>query len=302
MASKEMQSLIDVMRQVMGQGSTPAPDWGDDPLKMRDIMEASQARMPIAPGVVCTADTLGGVEAQCCTPDNAREDAVILYIHGGGSYLWQCPYVQGLRFHAGRSGQNTGIHVSYRLVPEHQYPAANDDCYDAYADVVKRHPNKPVFLIGESGGGYLSLTTTIKAKDTGLKLPAGIIAYSTPIDFSESIDRSANDGKDFMVPSPELKTLRAMFCPDPKFWKDPYFSPLYGDYTGFPPMLVVWDVDETLAADSEKLVEIAKAAGIQVQHKAYSGCFHAFPTAGHGTPESAEVLADTKAFIEKHIN
>jgi acetyl esterase/lipase len=289
------------MRQTMTQGATPASDWGTDPLKMRDTMEAAQARMPIAPGVVCTADTLGGVEAQCCTPDNAREDAVILYIHGGGLICGNALTSRGYGSMLAAAVKIPVYSVSYRLAPEHQYPAANDDCYNAYADVVKRHPNKPVFLIGESGGGYLSLTTTIKAKEAGLKLPAGIIAYSTPIDFSESIDRSANDGKDFMVPSTELKTLRAMYCPDPKFWKDPYFSPLYGDYTGFPPMLVVWDADETLAADSEKLVEIAKAAGVQVQHKVYSGCFHAFPTAGHGTPESAEVLANTKAFIENHI-
>lgn len=301
MSSKEMQGLVGVMRQTM-TGGMSTPDWGDDPLKMRDTMEAAQARMPIAPGVVCTADTLGGVEAQCCTPDKAREDAVILYIHGGGLICGNALTSRGYGSMLAAAVKIQVYTVSYRLAPEHQYPAANDDCYDAYADVVKRHPNKPVFLIGESGGGYLSLTTTIKAKDSGLKLPAGIIAYSTPIDFSESIDRSANDGKDFMVPSTELKTLRAMYCPDPRFWKDPYFSPLYGDYTGFPPMLVVWDVDETLAADSEKLVEIAKAAGVQVQHKAYSGCFHAFPTAGHGTPESAEVLAETVVFIEKHIN
>jgi acetyl esterase/lipase len=301
MASKEMQGLIAVMRQTMTQGAAPASDWGNDPLKMRDTMEAAQARRPIAPGVICTADILGGVEAQCCAPDNAREDAAILYIHGGGLICGNALTSRGYGSMLAAAVNLPVYTVSYRLAPEHHYPAANDDCYNAYAEVLKRHPNLPVFLIGESGGGYLSLTTTIKAKETGLKLPAGIIAYSAPIDFSGSIDRSANDGKDFMVPSTELVTLRAMYCPDPQFWKDPYFSPFYGDYSGFPPMLVVWDTDETLAADSEKLVERAKAAGVPVQHKAYSGCFHAFPTAGRGTPESAEVLAETKAFIENLI-
>jgi acetyl esterase/lipase len=66
-------------------------------------------------------------------------------------------------------------------------------------------------------------------------------------------------------------------------------------------MLLAWDAGETLAADSEKLVELAKAAGVEVQYKAYPDCFHAFATAGRGTPESAEVLADTLVFIEKHI-
>jgi acetyl esterase/lipase len=66
-------------------------------------------------------------------------------------------------------------------------------------------------------------------------------------------------------------------------------------------MLLAWDADETLAADSEKLVELAKAAGVEVRYKAYPGCFHAFAPTGRGTPESAEVLANTVAFIGERI-
>jgi acetyl esterase/lipase len=302
MPSKEMQGLISVIRQMMEEGGMPKFDGEIDPVKMRGIIEVGQKNMPIEAGVVCTADTLGGIEAEFCAPENACEDAVIVYIHGGGLICGNAFTSRGYGSLLAGAVKRPVYTVSYRLAPEYQYPAANDDCYNAYADVVKRHPNKPVFLIGESGGGYLSLTTTIKAKDTGIKLPAGIIAYSPLIDFSDSIDRSANDGKDITVTPAGLKSLRAMYCPDPGFWKDPYLSPLYGDYTGFPPMLVVWDADETLAADSEKLVEMAKAAGVEVQYKAYPGCFHAFPTAGRGTPESAEVLTETVVFIEEHIN
>jgi acetyl esterase/lipase len=300
MASKEMEGLIAVMRRMMGQGARF--DGEIDPLRMRGIIEASQARMPVEPGVVCTADTLGGVEAELCTPENARKDAVILYIHGGGLICGNASTSRGYGSMLAGVTKIPVYTVSYRLAPEHRYPAAVDDCFNAYAELQKRHSGVSVFLIGESGGAYLSLITTLKAKAAGLKLPAGIVPYSAPIDFSDSLDRSASGGNDIAVTSAGLKTLRAMYCPDSNLWKDPYLSPLYGDYAGFPPMLVVWDADETLAPDSEKLVEIAKAAGVEVQHKGYPGCFHAFPTAGRGTPESAEVLADTIAFFEKHIN
>jgi acetyl esterase/lipase len=302
MASKEMQDLIGVMGQMMQQGGMPKFDGKINPARLRGIIEAAQARMPVEPGVACKADALGGIEAELCTPENAREDAIILYIHGGGLICGNAFTSRGYGSMLAGAAKIPVYTISYRLAPEHPYPAAVDDCFNAYADILKRHPDIPVFLIGESGGAYLSLTTTMKAKAAGLKLPAGIIPYSPPIDFSDRIDRSANEGKDITVTSAGLKSLRAMCCPDSSRWKDPYVSPLYGDYAGFPPMLLAWDAGETLAADSEKLVELAKAAGVEVQYKAYPGCFHAFATAGRGTPESAEVLVDTLVFIEKHIN
>ena len=68
-----------------------------------------------------------------------------------------------------------------------------------------------------------------------------------------------------------------------------------------PPMLLAWDKTETLAPDNEILVQKLKEAGVEVQYKAYEGCFHAFSTTGKGTPESHEILKDTVAFIEAHI-
>src|SRR5699024_7231482 len=127
----------------------------------------------------------------------------------------------------------------------------------------------PIFLIGESGGGLLCLTTTLKIKEAGLRMPAGIIPYSPVIDFSDSIDRSANDGKDITVTPDGLKSLRDLYCPNSDVWKDPYVSPLYGDFSGFPPILLAWDSGETLAADSEKVVEKAKSADVEVEYKSY---------------------------------
>ena len=66
-------------------------------------------------------------------------------------------------------------------------------------------------------------------------------------------------------------------------------------------MLLAWDSGETLAADSVKVVEKAKAARVEVEYKSYDDCFHAFATTGRGTPESAEILADTVAFVERNI-
>ena len=158
-----------------------------------------------------------------------------------------------------------------------------------------------MFLLGESGGAYLSIVTALQARDKGLPRPAGIVPYSPPIDFSGSIDRMHPQNEDFTVTPDALEQLARMYCPQEAQRKDPYVSPLYADYRGMPPMLLAWDEHESLAVDSQLLRDKALAAGVEVEAKSYPHCFHAFATTGRGTPESSQVLDDTIAFIGRHL-
>ena len=65
-------------------------------------------------------------------------------------------------------------------------------------------------------------------------------------------------------------------------------------------MLLALDANETLSVDSEIVVERLKSQGIEAEATAYPHCVHAFATVGRGTPESADILANTVAFFEKH--
>lgn len=291
-----MRNLIETMKVMMEQGFMPKFDGAMDIPRMRGVVETAQKNMPVESGVSFVSERLGGIDAEICMPENGGIDAVILYIHGGGLV---CGNALSSRGYGSLLAAETRIPVhtlSYRLAPEHPYPAAVDDCFNAYADLIQA--GKPVFLIGESGGALLCLTTTLKAKDAGLSLPAGVILYSPIIDFSGKLDRSTNEGNDFTVTSAGVRALTTMYCPDEGIWGNPYVSPLYGDYTGFPPLYIVWDSGETLAVDSQAIVQKAEEAGARIQYKSYTGCFHAFPPAGRGTPESDEVLADTVKFIK----
>ena len=300
MASLEMKMLRDRMREMMKQGGMPQFGADINPVAMRAVIEEAQKRMPVMPGVTALPDTLGGVEAEKVVAENPRTDGVIFYIHGGGLICGNALTSRGYASLLASSTKLPVYTVSYRLAPEHQYPAAVDDCFEAYREIVGRHGDIPIILIGESGGGYLCLTTALRAMADGVQLPAAIIPYSPVTVAGDAIDRSANDGKDFTVTIEGLAQLMSMYCPNEDV-DNPMISPLFADYKGFPPIFIVWDSDETLAPDSALLVEKALAAGVEVEYKAYDDCFHAFATAGIGTPESTEVLENTKAFIERHL-
>ena len=73
------------------------------------------------------------------------------------------------------------------------------------------------------------------------------------------------------------------------------------DFRGFAPTYMVWDDSESLAVDAEFLQSKLTEAGVELIAESYPDCFHAFPTTGRGTPESAQVLAKTVKFINGHI-
>lgn len=301
MASQEMEQLKIGMKMMMEKGFAVTFDGSMDPFTLRGIIQAAQERMPLEPGVAFIPDKFGDMDAELSMPENAREDAIIIYIHGGGLI---CGNAASSRGYASMLAAETKIPVyafSYRLAPENKFPAGVDDCFEAYKAILAKHPGKPVFLIGESGGGYLSIITAMKARDNGIKMPAGVIPYSPVVDMTGALNRVREGNKDFTVTPESMQWLASLYCENEEDLRDPYVSPYLDDMHDMPPMLLAWDESESLSVDSEDIVAKLKKNGIECHAKAYPDCFHAFATTGRGTPESLEILKDTVAFIEAHI-
>lgn len=301
MASAEMEQLKAIMRKMMAGGFAPKFDGSADPVHLRQVVQAAQERMATEPGVTFEPETLEGIEAELSIPDHARDDALIIYIHGGGLI---CGNAFSSRGYASMLAGETKIPVyafSYRLAPENPFPAAVDDCFAVYCAIAAKYPEKPLFLIGESGGAYLSIVTAMKARDNGVRMPAGVIPYSPILDFSNTLNRVREGNKDFTVTVEGLPWLNDLYCGPDTDRKKPYVSPVFDDMRGMSPMLLAWDESETLAPDSIWLRDQLLTQGIECEAKTYPDCFHAFATTGRGTPESAEVLRDTVAFINNHI-
>lgn len=300
MASVQMEGLKSVMKQMMAMGLAPQFDGNIDPKLLRSVVQSAQGRMPTEPGVTFVPETLAGIYTELSVPENAREDAIIIYIHGGGLI---CGTAETSRGYASMLAGETKIPVyslSYRLAPEHKCPAAIEDCFSVYKAVAEKYPGLPIFLIGESGGAYLSIVTALLARDKGVKVPAGVIPYSPPVDLSGDLDRHHPNNKDFTVTPEGLNSLANLYYADKNQYTNPYANPYYADYTGFPATYLVWDESESLAVDAEILREKMNIAGVELIAESYPDCFHAFATTGRGTPESAEVLEKTVAFINEH--
>ena len=193
------------------------------------------------------------------------------------------------------------ISFSYRLAPENKFPAMTNDSYDVYKAVTERYPDKSIYLIGESGGAYLCLAVAMMARDTGIKMPAGIVPYSPPVEFCGVFDRNFEGNKDFTVKPDSMPWLRDLIATDEEQAKnEKYLNLTLDDYHDFCPVFLAWDESETLSVDSQWLTEVLEKAGVEYEAYSYPDCFHAFATTGRGTPESYEIMKNTVKFFDKH--
>ena len=299
--SREMQQLIEGMKMMMKRGFAVTFDGTMDPVTLRTVIQAAQENMYVEPSVTIESEKFGNVDAELLVPENSRDDAVVVYVHGGGLITGNAFSSRGYASMLAVATELPVYTFSYRLAPEDPFPAGVDDCFLAYKHIVEENPDKPIFLLGESGGAYLSIVTAMKARDEGIQMPAGVIPYSPVIDQSGTIVRDREDCDDFTVTAEGLIWLSDLYIPNAYDRTNVYASPYFDDMHDMPPMLLAWNTTETLAIDSEILVEKLKAQGIEYKAKDYPGTFHAFATAGTGTPESLEVLEDTVEFINSHI-
>ncbi|WP_062464239.1 alpha/beta hydrolase [Demequina soli] len=266
---------------------------------LRARLAKAYAQHTVEDGVTMEVRALGGVETAFFTPDRLASDDVIYYVHGGGLVTGDCrtagPYASELALATGR----VVVSCSYRLAPEDPYPAGLDDSFAVYEALVSQNPGAGVALIGESGGAYLSALVAMKAREAGLRMPSCLVLNSLVADMSETVVR-VHTRKEITVTPVGLAALARMYAPGCDL-TDPMISPIFAELAGLPPMRLVCDPGELLAADTHAFAAKARTAGIHVEVEEYPGTFHAFTTTGKNTPESKREIELSAAFMVRYL-
>lgn len=234
--------------------------------------------------------------------EEAREDHIILQLHGGG-YIGAMR--NAYRTFAGLYNEVSGgmsvLTIDYRVAPEHPYPAALEDAVSAFDWLVEQgFTEKQIIVAGDSAGGGLALALCMYLKDHGRSLPKGIIAMSPWTDLTASgPSYDENFEKDPLFGNTRDSLIYSKDYVGTNDPTDPYISPLFGDYEGFPPMLLQVGSIEMLLSDSELVAKKAKEAGVSVKLTIYEGMFHIFQMAMKLLPESRAAWIEIGEFIEE---
>ena len=155
-----------------------------------------------------------------------------------------------------------------------------------------------IAIAGDSAGGNLALVTLHRIKAAGEPIPACAVLLSPVVDFTLS-SRSLviNERRDPIFRVTGLIALRELYA-SPEQFLDPSVSPLYADYTGFPPLLFQVGDLEVLRDESVRAAARAHAAGVQVELQIWKDMAHVFQALP--LPQAEAATEHIVRFIGRH--
>ena len=269
-----------------GKAASGAPPlWELTPDEARAGVEANNAMIPAGPDLESVRDIVipsqaGGLPARVYSPA-AAAPGLVLYFHGGG---WVVGSLDGwdssVRALAVASGCDV-VSVDYRLAPEHVFPAAADDAFDALAWAASADGlagGRPIVVAGDSAGGNLAAVAALRARDFGGP-PVALQVLVYPVVDCDLDRRSYReyDGDEFIVNRRDMAWFWDRYAPDPATRVNPYASPLRASsLTGLPPAYLVTDEHDPLRDEGFAYADRLRAARVPVEHRHYGSQIHGF--------------------------
>ncbi|WP_027927340.1 alpha/beta hydrolase [Amycolatopsis benzoatilytica] len=295
--SRAQRRAVDEMLRQAPQGFDPQPVE-----RMRAGFAAMMSAFPI-PAVTQTPAELGGRPAVLAEPHSGARPGTILYFHGGSFSLGSPRTAMALTANLVKRTGVRAISLDYRLAPEHPFPAAIDDCLAAYRHLLDDTDPAEIVFAGDSAGGGLTVTTCLAARDAGVPLPAGIVAFSPGLDHTRSgATMTAKDGIDPFFTRESLGRTAEMYLAgaDPD---QPLLAPaVHADLTGFPPMLLQAGTNELLLDDAVRLAERARAAEVDVVLDVTADVPHVFQAFAGSLDEADQALDRAALFIAQRLD
>lgn len=228
---------------------------------------------------------------------------VILYCHGGGYSTGSSLYGRTLTSKLAACTSMDVLSFDYRLAPEHPYPAAVEDVLKAWDYLMLMgYGARDVIVVGDSAGGNLALVLVHKLKEQERLLPRGLVllspwtdmtcsgrSYETKADVDPVLSREYIDRMIGAYIGEEALSREML--------EDPFISPLFGEFDGFPPTYIQVGSNEILLADAQMLHKKMVKANVSVKLDEYRGMWHVFQmspfkTAFEAMEKNAEFIYD----------
>ena len=244
---------------------------------------------------------------------NANPDCRLLYIHGGG-FIAGSPTSH--RAVTDGLSELTGMAVfslDYRLVPENARLAGLEDAVAALQWLGHNGPDgasdaRTLAVAGDSAGGNLTLATLQEARKRGIRNADAAVAICPATDMTleapslrYNIDSDAMLGKSFgpLAKTPAAVRHVVLGVAGKRPPKDPAMSPLRGDLSGLPPVLLQASTTEMLLDDSARYHHKALEEGADVEFETYANMPHVWHLFYPELPEARIALQHIADFLAR---
>jgi acetyl esterase/lipase len=251
---------------------------------------------------VARNDPLPHCDAEWLRAKGARSDRVVLHFPGG-AYVARLPNMERAMMARLCTVANARARlVFYRLAPEYPFPAGHEDSIGAYQQLLELGiAAQRIVLSGISAGGGMALGVLLALRDRGLPLPAGAVLMSPLTDLTDPHDgsRTSNAARDPVLSHKRGVEMRAMYVAgETGSMVHPYVSPVFGDFTGLPPLFFQAGSTEILLDDSRRCAERARVAGVRAECEVWKEMPHGWQGLPFG-PESQRAIEHCADFVRE---
>jgi acetyl esterase len=275
----EARAALDRIAAFLGEGSVPIP--GE-----RDITVPGGPRCrfyPAAPGA-----------------------PVLVYAHGGSFALGSLDAWDAMLRDLVRRSGIAALHVDYRMIPEHRFPAAPEDMLAAVRWVAAEGASLGIdparmALGGDSAGANLALGAAMALRDAGGKVQPRLLllhygVYSTD---HESPSWQRLGGGEWGLSRATIAWLWDNYLADPAQKGDWRAAPLAGEMRGLPPAVLTIGTHDPLLDDQYALAAALGKADVNVRLLIYSGLTHGFIRQGRLVAKVRQAMEDSAAALRE---
>lgn len=254
--------------------------------------------------VTVAEERMGGVPVLRVRPASWKPTGrTLVFIHGGGYVTGSAAASTGDAARMAASTGNEVISIDYTVAPRGRWQSVTDEVLAVWQALLKSGaaPQSIGFFGGSAGGGLVA-GAVLKMRDKGLPLPGALYLQSPWSDITATGETITTLAAAEPLLSSESLAWGANAYADPKDQKNPYVSPIYGDYTkAFPPTLIQVGTREIFLSHAVRHYQAIRSGGHEAILDVYEGMTHGFPSLFGETPEGATAIARASEFFASRL-
>lgn len=244
---------------------------------------------------------VAGVPIIRIIPENDECQFTSIFLHGGAFCLMSAWTHHRMAGHIAEACCNQVIVPDYSLAPEHPFPKALEECVSVASALTQAEDGRPVALTGDSAGGGLALSTLFRLRDLGIPPPFAAVLMAPWLDLTLSLPSIKTAARsDVILTEINLRAYASLYAGDACL-ANPLVSPLFGSFSGLPPIYVQSSGKDLLRDESKRLQEVCVKQGIEIRHDCYSGMLHSFQFFAGRMPEADEAIMQCAEFLHETL-